>query len=196
MKHIILILASIICSILFAACSLTSCCKIYNLSDDELRWITNFQEGDRILLESEGEIDTITISETEINNKKYISIFDLRSCNWLEGQDEYRANAFMYFFLRHRGKVYNGSLSVGKISNEPNLSIIFRLANFFVLDFTILSTDVSTTFIEGENASYGMHQSEILNVKRVVWDKARGVTEITHSDNRTYRAIAIERNRK
>lgn len=196
MKHIILILASIICSILFAACSLPPCSKIYNLSDDELLWITNFQEGDCILLESEGEIDTITISEIEINNKKYISIFDLRSCNWLEGQDEYRANASVGFTLSHRGEVYSGVFLVKKTSEDSTLSIGFRLADFYDTGFTILSTDVSTTFIEGENASYGMHQSEILNVKRVVWDKARGVTEITHSDNRTYRAIAIERNRK
>lgn len=107
MKLFINILFIVIIAICFASCE-SPCCKKTHLSDDELEWITSCHINDTMLFHCQQFTDTMIITDVQVSNNQHISIFDLKSCNWLEGQNEYKANASVGFKLKHEDSWWEG----------------------------------------------------------------------------------------
>ena len=85
--------------------ALSSCgipyCRKSHLSEEELKWVEVYNVKDTVMFYNDNMCDTMIVSNKEIDNKSFISPFDLKSCNWLEGETEYNAIASVSFKIKH-----------------------------------------------------------------------------------------------
>lgn len=103
------ILVALITAILIAvsSCGLPYC-KKEPFSDNDLDWMKPYSVGDTLIFfnnENE-ECDTFIVSKKSINNPSNKNIFDLEGCNWMEGDNEYKAAAEYQFEAYHSGVRY------------------------------------------------------------------------------------------
>lgn len=168
---------------------ITSCSfpfiKVYNFNESELSWITNIHKENKIILRHYNSYDTISISAIEIDNKKTVSIFDLKSANWLEGQNEYNATASISYILKHNEKQYPGIFIITKKNANPGITVSFQLGDLYSRNIKIQDNDNKIMFIDGINSDLGINQERI-GVHQVDWDKKKGINRITYKSGEVY----------
>lgn len=173
---------------IIASCSLPFV-KVYNFSERELAWITNMNNKRDIVLYSAENNDTISLSSIEISNKKNISIFDLKSANWLEGQNEYHATASIDITLTHKGKSYPGVFIITK-KDDNHIVVSFRIGDLYSQHIPIDDSVKKIRFIVGINSESGINQEQI-GIYHVEWDKIKGIDKMIYKDGETYTTIHL-----
>lgn len=169
---------------LITSCSLPFV-KVYNFNELELAWVTNMKSKRSIILYSDQSSDTINISSIEVSNKKCVSIFDLKSANWLEGQNEYHATASISITLTHKGKAYPGIFIITK-SNNDNVVVSFQIGDLYSQHISIDDSVNIIRFIDGINSEMGINQEKV-GIHQVEWDKNKGICKIIYNDGETYK---------
>lgn len=180
MKLFINILLIGIVAIGFVSCGLPYCKKTH-LSENELEWIASYHVNDTLLLHDQQSTDTMIITAIQVSNKQHISIFDLKSCNWLEGQNEYKANASVDFKLKHKDTWWEGLFFIEKRFNDSNIVAMLTLGGLYSKDISISPKEKKITVVEGANAENGVNQ-KLMGVRSFIWEKKRGLMSITLKD--------------
>lgn len=167
---------------MFYSCGLPYCKKTH-LNDDELAWISHININDTIFLYSENIVDTLVFTDKTIHNKYLISIFDLKACNWMEGQNEYNASASCDFNITHNGKTYDGGLMVIKYvrKTSSSVNILFDIGGLFTNDLMLDSSDTLLILTKNINAEESQ-AIESMGVKSVEWSKIMGIRSIELDD--------------
>lgn len=181
MKSFIKILLIGIVAMGFVSCGLP-CCKKTHLSDDELEWIIPYHINDTLLFHDQQSTDTMIITDIQVSNKQHISIFDLKSCNWLEGQNKYRANASIDFKLKHKNTWWEGLFFIEKHDKDSNIVATLTLGGLYSKDINISCKDKKITIIEGINAENGVYQ-KLMGIHSFIWEKKKGLMSITLRDH-------------
>lgn len=182
MKLFINILLIGIVAIGFVSCGLPYCKKTH-LSDNELEWIASCHINDTLLFHDQQSTDTMVITAIQVSNKQHISIFDLKSCNWLEGQNEYKANASVDFKLKDKDTWWEGLFFIEKRYKDPNIVATLTLGGLYSKDISISPKEKEITVVEGINAENGVYQ-KLMGIHSIVWEKKRGLMSITLKDRR------------
>lgn len=181
---ILFFIISIISVFIIISCSCPFI-KVYNFNERELSWIKNIHKENKIVLRYHNNCDTIFISAIEIDNKKTVSIFDLKSVNWLEGQNKYNATASISFILKHNEKQYPGIFIITKKNANPEITVSFQLGDLYSRHIIIQDSDNKIMFIDGINSELGINQERI-GVHQVDWDKKNGINRIIYKNGESY----------
>ena len=135
-----------------------------------------------MLFHDQQSTDTMIITDIQVSNKQHISIFDLKSCNWLEGQNKYRANASIDFKLKHKNTWWEGLFFIEKHDKDSNIVATLTLGGLYSKDINISCKDKKITIIEGINAENGVYQ-KLMGIHSFVWEKKKGLMSITLRDH-------------
>lgn len=189
---------NLICILLFAG-MFQSCFRRYDrithLSDDELEWITNRQEGEVWYFQSQdGRLDTVTIFEVLIHN-------DTNTINWdyfQHGATEYIAYGDV-MFRNISGTM--GDLFV--IKEEQDEPILFRAGLFMrgmpariPLNITTLQIDGITLddimfFDERVMAPVNEYNPPV-PIMNYAWSKQYGLVQYTFQDGTVFNRIDLK----
>lgn len=105
----------------------------------------------------------------------------LKSCNWLEGQNEYKANASVDFKLKHKDTWWEGLFFIEKRYKDSNIVAMLTLGGLYSKDISISPKEKKITVVEGANAENGVNQ-KLMGVHSFIWEKKRGLMSITLKD--------------
>lgn len=94
--------------LLLYSCGLPYCKKVL-FSKRDLAWMVPYSIGDTIVFRSieTSDIDTLIVTNKIVNNPSNSNPFCLEGCNWMEGDNEYKANAEYQFKAIHHGEIYD-----------------------------------------------------------------------------------------
>ena len=83
-------------------------CKKTPFSNNDLDWMKPYTVGDTLVFFNREniEFDTLIVTKKTINNPTNKNIFDMEGCNWMEGDNEYKANAEYQIEAYHSGEKY------------------------------------------------------------------------------------------
>lgn len=183
MKYIVYIITIMIFS------SLKSCglpyCKKTQFDNNDLEWMSAYDINDTVLFTNTSDVDTLIVTNKTINNPRNTNIFDIEcGCNWLEGDNEYNANAGYDYKLYHSNETFVGILTVlQKKTEKESPTISFSFGGWYSDD---ISTDSLTNYqlnnhrlndciiINNSNAHMGRHQ-KVINLDYFVWSKSKGL---------------------
>lgn len=168
----------------FVSCGLPYCKKTH-LSDEELAWVNHYNKNDTILYYNNQTIDTMIVVNVKIDNKESISIFDLKSCNWLEGQHEYNAGAIISFKMKHNFLWWNGDFAIQKNQDQQLVASVGFGGLYSEKPVKISISDLSISFTEGKNAHQGLYQ-DLMGITDVKWDK-KGLNSFTIKDKYVFK---------
>lgn len=130
------------------------------------------------------EYDTLIITKKTILNPSNKNIFDLRGCNWMEGDNEYNATAVYEFAAYHSGERYECLFVLVKnCSSEPAVLSMGLFGRYTKKD--IPTSDVVQDLsaypqykwnivISDSNLSSGIHQP-VLPVTCIYWNRDVGL---------------------
>ena len=110
----------------------------------------------------------------------------LKSCNWLEGQNEYKANASVDFKLKHKDTWWEGLFYIEKRFNDSNIVAMLTLGGLYSEDISISPKEKKITVVEGANAENGVNQ-KLMGVRSFIWEKKRGLMSITLKDGSRFK---------
>lgn len=177
----------LILSILSAlsSCGLPYCRKV-PFSKNDLFWMNPYSVGDTLIFSNieNLEFDTIIVTQKKINNPSNTNVFCLEGCNWMEGDNEYKANAGYSFDIYHSGKKYEGMFILEKESSSEAAVVSFAFCGKYtknpikttmsakdLLDFTQYKRDLIVT---DSNLYSGKHQP-VLPVSNIYWNRESGL---------------------
>lgn len=94
--------------LLLYSCGLPYCKKVL-FSKRDLAWMVPYSIGDTIVFRciETSDIDTLIVTNKIVNNPSNSNPFCLEGCNWMEGDNEYKANAEYQFKAIHHGEIYD-----------------------------------------------------------------------------------------
>ncbi len=175
---------------LMALC-LVSCglpyCKKTHLSEEEMEWINIYGKKENILFSDGLSIDTFTFIKKNIFNKVHIPITDLKSCNWIEGQHEYIANASIDFKIKHNTQWWQGVFIISKNMDSTFVSEI-SFGGLYSDEVALDKTDTSISFKNGVNSEEGSNQP-LLGIEEIIWDKEKGIICYKLKDGRVFHKL-------
>jgi hypothetical protein len=188
-------------------------CKKFQLENEDLLWLTPYEKGDMIIFRSElDRLDTILITDKDITNPSNTCIFDLRGCNWMEGDNEFKASAGFEFIFIHDTVVQKNGIDLGGIfrikkheKNRPALpelslcelysrkNTIYKDTSIFLLKKQI----VDCLVLHRDECDIGESQPQ-LGIKSFVWSKRHGLVQYTIETGekfKYFKKISVERRR-
>ena len=159
------------------------------LSESELDWFP-YEVGNTVLFTCGASIDTMIITETNINNPRNTFIFDTEGIDWIEGNHEYKGNASCKYKLFHNGTCYEGILFVltKECANTPAYISISFAGNYSKAistdsTFTYTSDKLKCISFDTSELHRGTHQ-KVLDIRKIIWSKDYGLLEyFTNSDS-------------
>lgn len=164
---------------------LTSCglpyCRRTHLNSSELKWITIYHKNDTVLFYEDQYCDTMVVTDKQIFNKNFISIFDLKACNWLEGENEYNAHASIDFKIKHHDTWWEGFFLIQKCQNDSIICMI-DFGGLYSKDVSIPHQTKKIIIRDGLNAEQGLYQ-KLLGVYEIKWEKEKGLVGFKMKDN-------------
>lgn len=177
--------------ILFIVCFVNTCVyhRITHMSDDELEWVANRHEGERMYFKSQyADIDTLTILEVCIHNS-------LNPINWgyyNTSDKEYIAHAQVRYGFKNRidggilevWKHFNGKpicfssvLSDSKWLDEVQLKTsCLRINGVTINDIMLFETTSTNNYTDNSLVSYA-------------WSKKHGLVQYTFQDGTVFTRI-------
>ena len=174
--------------ILCFCCMLSSCglpyCKKHQFTQEDLEWISAYNENDTILFRSENKTDTLIIESKEVYNPKNTFIFDCSGCNWILGDNEFYAIASIDFSLIHDSVKYNGGFTIRKIEKYEPAKINLYMGGLYSIDYLEINNH-TVTLDRNTNAELGKHQL-IMNLKEISYSKHEGITTYKMLDGSIY----------
>ena len=162
-------------------------CKKTHLSEEEMNWINVYDEKENIRFTDGFSIDSFALIEKEVCNKKDIPITDLKSCNWLEGQHEYIANASIDFKIKHGSKWWKGVFIISKNMDSTFVAEI-SFGGLYSNEVCLNRAATSISFKNKVNSEQGTNQP-LLGIDEVIWDKGKGIVCYKLEDGRTFHLI-------
>ncbi len=115
--------------------------KITHLSDEDLKWMSAYNVNDTIYFRNETvrDIDTLTVTEVYINNRK--AVFNSYPFSF---RSEYKAKAGYHFDINHKDSLYDRNyFSINKCYEDMRC-----FQRWLILG---LSSDIDTIFDVNEN---------------------------------------------
>lgn len=171
--------------------ALSSCgipyCRKSHLSEEELKWVEVYNVKDTVMFYNDNMCDTMIVSNKEIDNKSFISPFDLKSCNWLEGETEYNAIASVSFKIKHHNNFswWDGGFIITK-NQDQTFSIMVDFGGLYSDDINLSNHhDTCLYIIDGKNAAQGSNQP-LLQINQIIWSKKNGLVGYRFKDGRYY----------
>lgn len=161
-------------------------CKKEPFSDNDLDWMKPYSVGDTLVFaNSENvEFDTLIVTKKTINNPSNKNIFDLEGCNWMEGDNEYKANAEYQFEAYHSGERYKCLFILEKNCNsEPAVVSLALFGRYtkknistsnIVKDLTIFPQYKWNIVVPDSNLYSGIHQP-VLPITGIYWNREVGL---------------------
>lgn len=168
-----------------SSCSLPYCKKI-PFSKNDLSWMNPYLIGDTLIFaNSENiEFDTVIVTRKIINNPSNTNILNLEGCNWMEGDNEYKANAEYEFVIHHSGKIYKGMFILEKINNTDPAVVSFALMGRYTkepISTSNIVRDLSdfpqykwNIIVPESNLYSGKHQS-VFPISIIYWNRDAGL---------------------
>ena len=154
-----------------------------------------YSVGDKVLFKSSNnQFDTLLITEKNLYNPSNHFIFDLWSCNWVEGDNTANANASFKFRLLKYNKLsdsfLDGTFLIYKENDNKKADISFSLSGLYSKDstnHTFVKVRINNKKIDDcivlnhKNSEIGEGQSDIA-VKSFIWSKHLGLVQyVLHS---------------
>lgn len=196
MKYIVYIIFSITIFSSLQSCGLPYCKKT-QFDKNDLEWMSAYEINDTVLFTSTSDVDTFIVTSKTINNPRNTFIFDLeQGGSWLEGNNEYKANADYEFKLYHNGSIYRCAFLISKESSDLNAfyRISFAgnyipsyLKNFRFNEFNINDKIYSDCiYLKSTLFHPALHQS-VLNIDYLIWSKSKGLIEYKLKNGNIYK---------
>lgn len=181
--------------VVVSACGLPYCIK-YPFSDEDVSWTRIYTEGDTLLFINKNNItmlDTLIVNAKTVYDPSNTCIFDLRGCNWVEGDNEYHASATISMAAYHSGVQYKCLYSLEKFSNTA--SAAFGLSLFG--QYTVKDISTNTTFSNCESVFPNYHDIIVINssnltpglsqpvrpIRTIYWSKGSGLVGYRTTDS-------------
>lgn len=171
-------------SLIVSSCGLPYCKKV-PFSENDLEWMKPYSVGDTLIFTNseKEEFDTLIVIKKSIDNPSNKNIFDLRGCNWMEGDNEFKAIAVYQFKAYHSGERYKGLFTLGKnCESEPavlSLGLFGRYTKKIstgdvVKDSSIFPQYKWNIVVTDSDLHSGIHQP-VLPVTCIYWNKDVGL---------------------
>lgn len=161
-------------------------CKKHQFTQEDLEWISAYNENDTILFRSENKTDTLIIESKEVYNPKNTFIFDCSGCNWIEGDNEFYAIASLDFILIHDGVKYDrGGFIIRKTKKDKPAYISLYIGGLYSDNENLEIINNTVTLDIKTNAHLGKHQP-IMGIKEISYSKHEGITTYKMLDGSIY----------
>lgn len=184
-----------------SSCGLPYCIKV-PFSENDLNWMKPYSVGDTLIFENSEnvEFDTIIVKEKEIFNPSN-NIFDLEGCNWMEGDNEYKAVAGYDFDGYHSGVRYFCGFTIKKnCKSKPavvSISLFGRYSkhdistNNIVKDISIFPQYKINIVVPDSNLQSGIHQP-VRPISSIYWNQEIGLIGYRTSHS-LYKLVKIKK---
>lgn len=161
-------------------------CKKTPFSNNDLDWMKPYSVGDTLVFFNREniEFDTLIVTKKTINNPTNKNIFDMEGCNWMEGDNEYKANAEYQIEAYHSGEKYKCLFILEKNcdSKPAEVSLAFWgrytkkniSTGNVVKDLTIFPQYKWNVVVSDSNLCSGTHQP-VLPITNIYWNRDVGL---------------------
>jgi len=181
MKKIVCILLTMT---LFASCLYDA---MYFLTDKDLEWMAPYKQGDTVLFQSSGGIDTMIVESKTLHNDHWPFVQN-------EGTDMYLGNASIKYGIQHDGELLKGDIVIIKKEEDClYLGIHFGNRHYKCENEKELHFD-SFTFegikymdlIKVENSNSVLYDNYYLNTVYFIWSKSKGLLQYKYLNGEVY----------
>ncbi len=195
MKNIFYIIVSIIIFISLKSCGLPYCKKT-QFDKIDLEWMNAYDINDTVCFISKFDVDTFIVTSKTINNPTNTNIFYIEDgCNWMEGDNDYKANADYEFSLYHNGSKYRCAFILIKESCDSNAFCRFSFAgnylSSFIKNFSFNKVHINNhiypdcIYLDSTLFHSGRYQL-VLNIDYLIWSKSKGLIEYKLKNGNIY----------
>lgn len=169
----------------FSSCGLPYCKKV-PFSKNDLEWLSPYTIGDTIIFVNDKtyENDTVIVTDKSIYNPSNTNIFDLRGCNWLEGDNEFKAIAVYEFKIIHNQKKFHCMTILEKESNDLPAMISFGFFGKYTnkgystkegLGKTPLFPNYEGNIVVTDSNLHAGKSQLVLPLSELYWNKEKGL---------------------
>ena len=168
---------------------LTSCLydAMYFLTDKDLEWMAPYEQGDTILFQSSGGIDTMTIDIFMLYN-------DDNPWRENEGTSTFMGNSSFEYTIRHSEELIEGQFLILKEDSlKMNIALRLRRRHLPLSDEKELQ--LCSQVIEGENyddliivddSNSELYTKEPFNTEYFIWSKSKGLLKYKYLNGEVY----------
>lgn len=176
-----------LCGFILYSCGLPYCHKV-QLTNEDLRWLSPYEEKDTFFYTSSSEeiTDTLIITEKKILNPRNTFPFDTEGCNWMEGDNEFHGIGYISMRLRHNGKDFEIYYDIRRESKDGELLGNFIFAErswghfpgneIHIVDFETSHKRYKKCLVFDENnMDLIKNYSDSICLKKIVWSRDSGL---------------------
>ena len=174
---------------IFGTFLLSSCLydAMYFLTDKDLEWMAPYKQGDTVLFQSSGGIDTMTIDKFMLYN-------DDNPWRENEGTSTFMGNSSFMYTIRHSDEVIDGDLCIIK-EDSMRLSLYLNLRRRRRIVYDEKELQLCSQVIEGENyddliivddSNSELYTKEPFNTEYFIWSKSKGLLQYKYLNGEVY----------
>lgn len=174
---------------IFGTFLLTSCLydAMYFLTDEDLEWMEPYEQGDTVLFQSSGGIDTMTIDKFMLYN-------DDNPWRENEGTSIFMGNSSFKYTIRHSKELIEGKFLILK-EDSFKMSIALRLRRRHLPLRDEKELQLCSQVIEGiqyddliivDDSNSELYTKAPFNTEYFIWSKSKGLLQYKYLNGDVY----------